>query len=239
MARRRQTQQVIDSPAPVAPAAPAALLESVPKEVKALVPDSVDGVAGAAAIAQASRQDASDRLALYREIEIDGQDTLAIVADELGSVKGLAKRLRVERDKAVKPLNAALSAIRGWFRPAEDALEECESTLKAKIAAHRAAVDASNAAAVEAVREAVEVGDGSLATEALAEIQDPAHTAGVSVTEVWNYRVCNIGMVPSQYVDIVPSKVRAEMLEQIRKGLEPVIPGITFFREQRVSARAK
>ncbi len=186
----------------------------------------------------AVRQTETDGLkARCTDLDVYSEETYAEAAREVQKVKALAKAIDAEKRSVTKPLNDALTRIRGWFRPVETGLAECAGILNGKILEYQQAIAETNAEALDSARTAVDAGDNEAASEALATIQEDVRAEGVTITERWDFRVCNIGMVPTEYLTIDTAKVRAEMREQVKDGREPCIPGITFFKQQGVMVR--
>jgi hypothetical protein len=170
-------------------------------------------------------------------IDVYDDDTYAEAAQAAQNVKRLLKDVSSEKARAVKPMNEALKAVRGWFAPVEAALGWCEDHLKGKMLDYQNAVAELNAETFDAARVAVEAGDTAAASTALAAITETSVAVGVSITETWDFRICNIGMVPTELLTVNTVKLRSAMREQIKDGREPCIPGVTFFKRQGIAVR--
>jgi hypothetical protein len=210
----------------------------VPEEVSTqLVPYQ-----GSQKEAMESHSTAKQVLASIQAMKIVDDASFKDAADILKQVKGWTKELEGKRDSVTKPMNAALAVIRGWFKPTLDTLAMAEVTLKRSIAGYEQLAREKNEAAMKAMAEAAQSKDMAGVSVAVSGIVGTPKVAGLNVRKVLKWRVVDASLVPREYLSIDPGKVDAAVAAA--KGTitptpsTPSIPGIEFFEESVVSARA-
>lgn len=178
-------------------------------------------------------------LSSIKSLEIVDDASFRDAADILKQVKTWTKELEGKRDSVTKPMNAALSVIRGWFKPTLDTLFTAEVTLKRAIAGYEQLAREKNEAAMKAMAEAAQAQDMAAVSVAVSSIVGTPKVAGLSVRKVLRWKVVNASQVPREYLSIDPSKVDAAVTAA--KGTvtpTPSIPGIEFYEENVVSSRS-
>lgn len=179
-------------------------------------------------------KDASDTLAQLALFEVATDDDQEFAAEMLRQVKSTHTNLDAERKRATKPMNEALRVTNGWFRPALDALLECERLLKQKISGYLVSCETQNRVALAAASEAA---TPEQAAQAMAVVKEVAPPAGVQVRKTWVWEVINADLVPAEYWTIDASKIQDAMRASVaRDGTPEPIPGVRFVQEDRLAA---
>lgn len=178
-----------------------------------------------------------EQIAAYLSLEVTDDESLALAGEVLAEVKDLTRKVDDEKRSVTGPLNVALKTVRSWFAPAETVLTECTTTLKGRVAGYHAELERRNAAALENAAAAVRTGDVASVGTALAELHSAPKIEHVALVRRWTYRVCNVQMVPAEYLCVDEAKVRAAMHAMVARGEDPYIPGITFTQETGVAVR--
>jgi len=145
--------------------------------------------------------------------------------------------LIAKRKDATGGAYKTIRTIEGWFRPPIKILERCEAHLKQQISAYRVALEEREREARSQALEAAQAGDHGNMTAALQAASDAGHRPpGRSAARfVWTVDEVDIDKLPRQYLTIDWS---ALSLAAKDAGEEPPdIPGVTFKREARISAR--
>lgn len=172
------------------------------------------------------------------EFVIETQEDVDFAAECLVEIKGKAKDLE-SREKAItKPLNDALKATRDLFRPAREALDRAENTLKGAIKAFHVQTEERNRAAMQAASEAYRDGDEETARLALANVATLEGVAGVKASQVWAFEVLDPEAVPRAFLVVDDRKVREYMREVVKAGAVPELPGVRFYQDTRIAASA-
>lgn len=159
------------------------------------------------------------------------------LADRAAEMARLAranwKALEEKRKSITVPLLAAKNAADAVFRPSLDALAEIERTLKAKVGAYHAAVEAERRAALRASVESV--AQGIVPT---AEIPEPPRTEGVTVKQVWSFEVVDPDAVPRELCSPDEEKIQKAIWYANTPDRPPQeIPGVRFFLRERTILR--
>ena len=179
-------------------------------------------------------EEAKAILTMVNEFQIVTQEDMEFANECLGDVKGKLKELKKEREGVTKPLNAALTKVRGWFKPVETFYKEAEKGWKDRIVAWTLAQAEAQRQALEVVQEAHARGDVTAvaqamtaASEATAELPD-----NVTVQERWIVEITDNFAVPSDYWSPDIKKIQDAVAGGIRE-----IPGCNIYREDIVTRR--
>lgn len=181
--------------------------------------------------------EAIDTRDLFRGFEIASQADLEVAGKALIEVKARWGQLEEKKRAVVDPINKSLKELRSWFKPPQDYYAECEQILKGKIAAYHQDRGRDNQAAMNEAGEAHRAGDAAGVSEALAKIDLPEKTEGVSLRETWDFEVINADLVPREYLAVDLAAVRRAMQAEVAAGHEPVVPGVRFFKKTGVAVR--
>lgn len=201
-------------------------------------PAATPGTDVVKAEARAATTDAEHLLETVRTFEIRTRDDLALAGEALMDVKGRARRLKTRQDEITKPLNQALAATRALFRPALSLLDDVERAIKAQVGAFAAEEHARNSAAVTRAADAHAEGDARGVEEALAEVASVKDVEGITTYQRWRFVVEDETLLPREF--LTPNlTLLGEHAKHTTKGSEPTpVPGVRFFPETVVAARA-
>ena len=173
--------------------------------------------------------------------ELDGwtiahEDDNDFAASMLRDVKARHKALETKRKAITVPINRALKEINSLFRPPRERLEDAEKILKGKIAGYLEAVEAKNAAALEAAAAAETLDE---ATNAIALVTDAEAPKGVSVRYVYRPIVVDEGALDRRFLSPDPAKIKAWAKEHADADGKPLaIDGVKFERDAIVTSRS-
>jgi hypothetical protein len=201
----------------------------------ALVPVVVDKVK--AELVQETTQ-AESAFAEINEFEIQTKDDLAFAVEILTETKANLKRLDEKRKEITGPLNEALKAANGLFKPAITFYEKCEKIIKQKIAAAYAQAGSEARAALEAASEAAGIGDGTGVTAALQAHDDAVEfpeVEGIQYRSIWKFEITDESLIPRDF--LTPNILLISGVVQNKKGATD-IPGVRVFEEKIVAVRA-
>lgn len=162
------------------------------------------------------------------------QEDIDIAGAFLVEVKTAWKRLEERRQEITAPLNEGLRSANDLFRPALTALAEAERLLKRKIADAQTEIQRRNREAMEAAQKALSSGDVRGAAEAAQALAPLVAPTGVTVREVWEFRVVDAALVPRQYLMVNEPAIRAAVAAGVRE-----IPGVVIEKGQQVIARTR
>lgn len=161
------------------------------------------------------------------DLSVENEVDQEFAAEILRDVKESIRQVEEKRKEITVPLNNALNAVNGLFRPAREALEALEKGLKQKIAGYLERKELANRAALELAAKSDEVEE---AQQALALVDQSGPPKGVSVRYVWKFRVVDAELVPREYCSPDAKKIGA---------FDPgsAIPGVEWFQEPVVASR--
>ena len=174
-------------------------------------------------------------VAVAAEIHIVSHTALAEAVETLSKLNQLYDRITAEKEKVTKPLNEALKAERGRWKPLETLYETAIATLRGKMTAYQTAMVAEQKKEEAKLIARVGEGKGKLRVETvvrkLAEAQqapDKVSTdAGmVKFKTVQKFEVMNFAELPDNYKLANEVAIR----ESMKTGAS--IPGVRFFEEQ-------
>jgi hypothetical protein len=180
-------------------------------------------------------QQAQGALRELADFEVTTQEEIDFAGTLLVDVKTRWKRLEERRKEITAPMNEALRSANDLFRPALAALADAEGLLKKKIADAQMEIQRKNREAMEAAQRALTAGDVRGAAEA-AQALVPTMLAptGVTVREVWEFRVVDAALVPRAYMKVDEAAIRAAVAAGVRE-----IPGVVIEKGQQVIARTR
>ena len=184
----------------------------------------------------AEATNAEQLMAELNSFEIISKEDLEFAAEALTETKQNLKRLDDKRKEISGPLNEALRAANGLFKPAISFYQECEKLLKSKIAAAAAKADQVAREALQTAGEAAGQGDAEGLTTAL-EVHDQASefpvTSGVQYRTSWKFEVTDEKLVPREYLTVNMRLVQSVVTH--KKG-DTDIPGIRAFEEKIIAS---
>jgi hypothetical protein len=177
-------------------------------------------------------------LALIKATPITTPELFVQAGEELKEIKGEIKRIESVRDEAVKPLQAVVAVIRGWFATPLARLAEAETIRKGGIAAYLRQREADERAALEAARIAALADDGAASAAALATITAAGpmpKVAGLSSVPVYKFEVTDASLLPREY--LMPDEKTIGAKVRGAKG-NIQIPGVRVWVEQSIRSTA-
>jgi hypothetical protein len=138
---------------------------------------------------------------------------------------------KAERQVLVRPLIDDKARLDKIFKEAAAAPERTKTLIKGKLAAAAEAALALQQAAHETARLAAQAGDH----EAVALALESAPEVGGSF--VWEIESVDVKVLPEEYWVVDYAKLEALAAESRKSEKPPAVPGVTFKRTARVSAR--
>jgi len=178
------------------------------------------------------------------EIEIKSETDLAPAADFLKKVKTVQRLVTQEEKKQLDPARATVDAIRSFWRPMKDKIDEAEKIVKKKILAFdrvqseaRAKKEAQLSARVE--KGTMKFGTAVKKMDDLPTVQTAIETDKGAVTFKIERKVFveNESQIPDEYWMLDMVKIRGAALGNKAKGIEPVeIPGVKVVEEKNLAA---
>lgn len=176
----------------------------------------------------------------FPEFVIESADEYAAVDAALTATVRRKDALEAERDRVIKPLTAIANTVRGWFKPALDALGRNETRLKGHMSAYTLDI-ARREREARAAAEAITIagGDGGDLVVALTEATALAAGPGGRATTrlVWRVEKIAADMLPREWLVPDEKRIAAHARACTREeGPEP-IPGVVFRRDAQIGAR--
>jgi hypothetical protein len=169
----------------------------------------------------------------WKGFAVKSQSDAGLVHAELLKVKAKAKELKAQKEQVTKPLNAALTAARGWFKPLETVLDGLEEVFKGKLGQwdrdQRAEADRQLAAAAAAFQ-AQRPAEGLAIMQAVPDA--PVKQQGTSVRTVWKFRITVPGNVPRELCNPDDRLIRAAVDAGRRD-----IAGVEIYEDSEVRVR--
>jgi hypothetical protein len=190
--------------------------------------------------AQAQHAEAKALLPVVREMQITSPEQAEAVNEILKQILRVKDEVEAKRKAWVGPLNGVVKSINDEFRPARETLESIERTIKAALANYARAQIEAQRGAYQLAAQAMQAGDVSTMTAALAVVnQEPVKLAGTSTRDRWVAEVIAPDMLPDAYTKRVPDldKIKAVAADAPTDGPAPVVPGVKFTLESIVTTR--
>jgi hypothetical protein len=159
------------------------------------------------------------------------EEHMAWWKEKLSQVQDVVVALEAERQVLVRPLIDDKARLDKIFKEAAAAPERMKTLIKGKLAAAAEAALALQQAAHETARLAAQAGDH----EAVALALESAPEVGGSF--VWEIESVDVKVLPEEYWVVDYAKLEALAAESRKSEKPPAVPGVTFKRTARVSAR--
>lgn len=142
-----------------------------------------------------------------------------------------------KRKEATGGAYKTIKTIEGWFRPAIKILDRCEAHLKSELSAYRVKLEAGEREARAKALEAAQAGEHGAMTAALQVASDASGRPPGRSAATFEWRAASVDMakLPRAYCAPDWDKIRAEA--KTAGDEPPTIPGVTFERNARISAR--
>lgn len=218
------------------------------------LPDDVRGRIATALVAVDHKQEAvkaaelavveaSPLLAFFRDdFDVDDEESLRLANEQVVELRTKKKALEARRKtftdpltRAIKENRAAIDEAKSWFAPGETLLTQCEDVLKLKMSVFVRELEEANREKLQLVAAASKKSDHVAVTTALAAVQTVEKLKGVSFGEVWDFKPTNLHMVPAEFLLLNAVAVREWMNAVVKKGEDPIIPGVLFFKKPTTS----
>lgn len=158
---------------------------------------------------------------------------------KLDVVHAMTKELEADREVLVRPLLRDKKIVDEAFKEVTEAAQAVKNMIKAKIAGRQESLRLAQTAAQEAARAAAQAGDHVACQEALAAIPETASLTGAKTQWLWEAKVTDNLSVPRQFL-MVDEKALAKYAKAFAASETiPEVPGVSFKRTARVSAKGK
>ncbi len=187
-------------------------------------------------IVPALTKEISPLVANAEKFTIVNEKTMGQAAEFLSTLNLKLDAIEEEREKVTKPLNQALKAENGRWKPLKTTLENAISIVRRKMSVYQ--TEATRIADAEKAKIAGRVGTGKgklkaeTAINKMQEIDTPANEVAaesgkVQFRTVKKFEVVDFKKLPDNYKVVDEPAIRSAM----RNGIVE-IPGIRFFEEQ-------
>lgn len=166
-------------------------------------------------------------------LKIKNDDDLAKATEFLSELNKTGDRIKAEEEKVTKPLNEALKAERGRFKPFKDSIADAVARVRAEMTTYRTKVKAKEED--DKAKLALRAAKGTIsldkAAEKLAAIEVPkgpiqTTSGSVSFRTVPKFEVLDTSKLPSAY--ILPNE--PAIREAMKDGLK--LPGVRYYNEE-------
>lgn len=169
------------------------------------------------------------------QTEINSIESMSYATTLLSDLNTFSKQLTAEKEKVTKPLNEALKAERGRFKPFEDVIETAIAFIRKGMVTYQ--TEAKRIADAEAAKIAARVGEGrgklkiETASTKIANIEKApdkviADNGSVTFRTDKKFRIVDITKIPYAY--LVPNEVAIRQV--MKEGKE--LPGVEYYEEQ-------
>lgn len=168
-----------------------------------------------------------------KELAITGPKEVEVGVEMLSQLNRFSDSVTREKEKVTKPLNEALKAERGRWKPIETMLDEAIAVVRCKLSAYQTEKREEERAAEEKLVARVEKGTIKVdtAVRKIGEIERAeakvfTDSGSVKFRTVKKFEVIDIGAVPIEYHLIDESAIRKAMVA----GVE--VAGVRYFDEE-------
>lgn len=178
--------------------------------------------------------EAQEDLQCIRNLEISDQASLDCTQGVTADLKAKKKRLEAGKKEVTGPINELLDKIHDLYRPLLSSLDQSEGILKKKMAEALRRLQEEQTLALQAVSKAVREGAMSEAKVAMDGMPGADLPEGMSVREIWKFKVVDASLVPNEFLMVVvnDSAIEAAVANGIRE-----IPGVDIFKQDSVTIR--
>lgn len=172
------------------------------------------------------------------KIEIKNQADMKVAVDTLSNINRYADEVKEKREGITLPLNEALKATRGLFKPLEEKLEAGVAAIRSAMGTYQTAELKRAETETEKVVDRVGDGKGKFKVETavrkLEAIDVPesvvvGEAGQVRFNTIKKFEVVSLKDLPLDFHIADEKKIR----EVMRKGLE--LPGVKYWEEQSAS----
>lgn len=172
-------------------------------------------------------------------VEITDTETYKQAVEFLGDIKTKQKQIKKTKESATKPLNDSLKAIRSWFKPLEDSLEQAERGVKGLI------LDWDKKVEAEAEKQRASLAEvfGEVDEKDMAGLVETSKTEGVAIRTVKKVVIEDWKQIPERYFE------DAGVQEALRKAVNKdaltlhdmgqPMAGVKVVEEKQVAGRAR
>lgn len=181
------------------------------------------------------RKDVTPLVEVANAIAITTQEGMKGAVEVLSKLNQINDRITAEKEKVTKPLNAALKAERGRWKPIEDMYETAIGSIRAKMSAYQSEEvkrqkdeEARIAARVGAGRGKLKIETAVSKIEAIKKVDEKiAGDSGmVQFREVEDFEVMDVTMLPIDC--LLPNEV--EIRKKMKAGVK--VEGVRYFTKQ-------
>lgn len=169
------------------------------------------------------------------KITITNSRDMEKASEALSQINQYADQVKKKKEEVTKPLNATLKAIRGWFAPLEDKLEDAIGSIRKEMTSYQTEQKKIADEEERKIAERVGEGKGKLKVETairkMDEIERPedrveTESGSVKFKTVKKFEVIAVRDLPAEYLLADEVKIRKSMLE----GKE--ITGVRYYTEE-------
>lgn len=158
---------------------------------------------------------------------------------KLDVVHAMTKDLESDRETLVRPLLRDKRLVDEAFKEVTAPAEAVKNMIKGKLSGWQEVQRLAQTAAQEAARDAAQAGDHVACAAALAAIPETASLTGAKTQWLWEATVTDNLSVPRQFL-MVNEKALAKYAKAFAASETiPAVPGVTFKRTARISAKGK
>lgn len=203
-----------------------------------------------------AKQTASEAATLLHQcgaVVVSDARTYQLAGERLKEIKSKAKTIETLRKTMTKPLDDSKKAIMAFFKTPQDELTKAESIIKGAMTTYAVAEDkkrqeaeAKERAEQEAARAKLEAlrADGKEAEAddlemdlifAAPTVIEQAKVDGVSMRDVWKYRIIDEDKIDRKYL-IINTKLLGDIARSTKGTVS--VEGVEFYSEKTMSARA-
>lgn len=181
-------------------------------------------------------KEVSPIVAKAKELEIKDEKSMTGGAEMLSTLNKRLDMITTEKEKVTKPLNEALKAERGRWKPFETILEEAIALLRKKMGSyqteHKRLADEEEARIAARVKPGTGNLSAATASQKMEEIERPTAVVGaisgvVKFKTVRVFEIIDLSLIPIEYHLADEVAIRKAM----NAGIE--IPGVKYGTEQR------
>lgn len=173
-------------------------------------------------------------VAYSTSIFVKSDADMKVATEALSQVNKYADMVEEKREAITKPLNLALKAARGLFKPLEERLEASIDHIRGEMSRYQ--TEKVRLAREEEAKIAARVGEGKgklkmdTAIRKIGEVEKPADevvadSGVVTFMEVQKFEVMDITLVPKEYLVVDEVKVRAAMKAGVK------VEGVRYYTE--------
>ncbi len=189
----------------------------------------------------------------YREPSRMLDEADKVIRAKMLTYQGTQERIRAERQAELDRIAAEQRArdeaertrLAAEAREQREAWEAEAAARNAHAAGHATDETLASAAAAEAAASAMAELERAreiapLPVRPVETVAAPKPSAGIAVQRPWTFEVTDPSEVPREHLTVSEQSIRQAMREDVRAGREPSpIPGVRFYRDERLAVRGR